>query len=120
MATRPDKMSHIKLALSSFDKWIFWQGQLNLYCCVARAPGRSKPTAADYRMHQLSRGTALLLFSIIVVVWGMNWTVTKTLVASVSPLWTTAIRSAIGAVMLLGLLTARRQFILPRRGDVAV
>jgi drug/metabolite transporter (DMT)-like permease len=70
--------------------------------------------------HPLSRGSALLLFSIIVVTWGLNWTATKTIVHSVSPLWTTAIRSAIATVTLLGLLAARRQLVVPRRGDVPV
>jgi drug/metabolite transporter (DMT)-like permease len=70
--------------------------------------------------HPLSRGSALLLFSIIVVTWGLNWAVTKMIVHSVSPLWTTAIRSAIATVTLLGLLAARRQLIVPRRGDVPV
>jgi drug/metabolite transporter (DMT)-like permease len=51
---------------------------------------------------------------------GSNWAVTKTLVESVSPLWTTAIRSAIATVALLLLLLARGQLILPRRGDVPV
>ena len=70
--------------------------------------------------HALSRRMALLLFAVIVVTWGLNWTVTKTLVASVSPLWTTALRSVIGAVALFALLLARRQFVVPRRGDVPV
>jgi drug/metabolite transporter (DMT)-like permease len=54
------------------------------------------------------------------VMWGSNWTITKTLVQSVSPLWTTAIRSAIATVVLFVVLLARGQFVLPRRGDVPV
>jgi drug/metabolite transporter (DMT)-like permease len=68
----------------------------------------------------LSRRAALLLFSLAIATWGLNWTVTKTLVHSVSPLWTTAIRSAIATVALFVLLLARRHLILPRRGDVPV
>jgi drug/metabolite transporter (DMT)-like permease len=70
--------------------------------------------------HMLSRRAALFLFGVVVVTWGSNWMVTKTLVASVSPLWAVAIRSAIATVALLGLLLARGQLILPRRGDVSV
>ncbi|MEH2483810.1 drug/metabolite transporter (DMT)-like permease [Nitrobacteraceae bacterium AZCC 2146] len=70
--------------------------------------------------HILSRRTSLLLFAVVVVMWGLNWVVTKTLVQSVSPLWATAIRSAIATVTLLAVLLARRQFIVPRRGDVPV
>jgi drug/metabolite transporter (DMT)-like permease len=70
--------------------------------------------------HTLSRRTALLLFAVVVVMWGSNWAVTKTLVLSVSPLWATAIRSAIATVALLAVLLARGQLMLPRRGDVPV
>lgn len=68
----------------------------------------------------LPRRTAVFLFGIVVVTWGLNWAVTKILVDSVSPLWATAIRSAIAAVTLFLLLSARGQFIVPRRGDLPV
>ena len=68
----------------------------------------------------LPRRTALFLFGIVVVTWGLNWAVTKILVDSVSPLWTTAIRSAIASVSLCLLLLARGQFVVPRRGDLPV
>jgi drug/metabolite transporter (DMT)-like permease len=70
--------------------------------------------------HMLSRRAALLLFAVVVVAWGSNWTMTKMLVVSVSPLWAVAIRSAIATVALLIVLLARGQLILPRRGDVSV
>jgi drug/metabolite transporter (DMT)-like permease len=70
--------------------------------------------------HPLSRPAALLLFAVVVVTWGSNWAITKMLLQSVSPLWTTAIRSAIATVALFVVLLARGQFILPRRGDVPV
>ncbi len=68
----------------------------------------------------LSRRAALLLFAVVVVTWGLNWAVTKTLVHSVSPLWTTTIRSAIATAALFALLIARGQLTMPRRGDVPV
>src|SRR5258708_28867683 len=70
--------------------------------------------------HTLSRRAALILFAVVVLMWGSNWAITKTLVHSVSPLWTTAIRSAIATVALLGFLLARGQLVVPRRGDVPV
>ena len=70
--------------------------------------------------HVLSRRAALLLFAVVVAMWGSNWAVTKTIVHSVSPLWTAAIRSAIATVALFVILSARGQFVLPRRGDVPV
>jgi drug/metabolite transporter (DMT)-like permease len=70
--------------------------------------------------HILSRRAALLLFAVVVLMWGSNWAVTKALVLAVSPLWATAIRSAIATVALLLFLLVRGQLILPRRGDVPV
>jgi drug/metabolite transporter (DMT)-like permease len=75
----------------------------------------------DYSMdHPLPRHKALLLFAVVVVAWGLNWAMTKTIVHSVHPLWATAIRSAIATVALFFLLLARGQLIVPRRGDVPV
>jgi drug/metabolite transporter (DMT)-like permease len=70
--------------------------------------------------HVLSRRTALLLFAAVVVMWGLNWVVTKTLIQSASPLWATAIRSAVATATLLAVLLARGQFVIPRRGDMPV
>ncbi len=67
--------------------------------------------------HALSRRTAVLLFAVVVVSWGLNWAVTKIIVHSVVPLWATAIRTAIAAVTLLAVQLARGEFILPRKGD---
>jgi drug/metabolite transporter (DMT)-like permease len=67
--------------------------------------------------HALSRRTALLLFAIVVVTWGLNWAVTKVIVHTVFPLWATAIRTAIASVTLLVAQLARGEFIVPRKGD---
>lgn len=69
---------------------------------------------------RLSRRSALLLFCVIVVAWGLNWTITKTVVQSVAPLWATAIRSAIATAALAMLLLARNEMIVLRRGDLPV
>ncbi|GGF08281.1 transporter [Aliidongia dinghuensis] len=70
--------------------------------------------------HALSRRTAVCLFTLVVVAWGLNWLVTKAIVQSVVPLWATAIRTAIATVALFGLQLARGQLVLPRRGDLPV
>jgi drug/metabolite transporter (DMT)-like permease len=70
--------------------------------------------------HSLSRPTALMLFALVVICWGVNWAITKTLVQSVFPLWATSIRTTIATVALFILLVARGQFIIPRRGDIPV
>jgi drug/metabolite transporter (DMT)-like permease len=83
------------------------------------APVQQKSTRPVMN-HSLSRPTALMLFAVVVICWGVNWAITKTLVQSVFPLWATAIRTAIATMALLILLVARGQFIIPRRGDIPV
>lgn len=68
----------------------------------------------------LSRRTAFALFAVVIFAWGLNWPVAKLLIESVPPLWMTAIRSAIAAVVLLGLLLFTGNLRLPRRGDMPV
>jgi drug/metabolite transporter (DMT)-like permease len=68
----------------------------------------------------LSRRTALFLFAIVVFTWGINWVLTKIIVNSVHPIWTTAIRSATASVVLLVVLLLRRQLIVPKVGDIPV
>lgn len=66
------------------------------------------------------RWLAFMLFAIVILGWGITWVVIRTMVVHVTPFWTSAIRSAIGATGLALLLVLRRQFVVPRRGDVPV
>jgi drug/metabolite transporter (DMT)-like permease len=66
---------------------------------------------------ELSRGAALALFAVVIFAWGLNWPVTKVIVAEVPPLWTVAIRTGAAALVLFVLLSATGQMIVPRRGD---
>ncbi len=66
----------------------------------------------------MSRRQALLLFVAIVIIWGINWTVTKLIVLSVTPIWSTAIRSLIAAVALFILQLLTKQFVIPKRQDI--
>ncbi len=68
----------------------------------------------------LTRGAALALFAVVILCWGFNWTVTKLLVQTVSPLWMTATRSVIALVVLFVLTLATGDLRLPRRGDLPV
>jgi drug/metabolite transporter (DMT)-like permease len=70
--------------------------------------------------HTTTRRAALLLFAIVILGWGLNWTISKIILQSVTPLWTVAIRSAIASLALLVALLATRQLIAPRRGDLPV
>jgi drug/metabolite transporter (DMT)-like permease len=68
----------------------------------------------------LPRHLALLLFAVVVLAWGSNWPVTKTMVQSIPPLWTAALRSLVASVVLLALLSAQGNLVVPRRGDLPV
>ncbi|MFI5024602.1 MAG: DMT family transporter [Alphaproteobacteria bacterium] len=70
--------------------------------------------------HYLSRRDAILLLAAVVFAWGGSWPVTKVILESLPPLWTTALRSAIGTLMLLAICASQGRLILPRRGDVPV
>ncbi len=63
---------------------------------------------------------AAILFAVVVFAWGLNWPVTKVIVQSVPPLWTTAIRSWIAVAALLPILWLGGNLIVPQRGDVPV
>jgi drug/metabolite transporter (DMT)-like permease len=69
-------------------------------------------------MNERRRG--LLLLVIVVLAWGLTWPVNKVILASLSPLWTVAIRSAIGAVALVALGIARGRLAVPPRADLPV
>ena len=77
--------------------------------------GRSTMT-----QHRLTRRDAVLLLAAVVLAWGGNWPVTKLILVSLPPLWTTALRSAIGTAMLLALAAGQGRLIRPRQGDVPV
>jgi drug/metabolite transporter (DMT)-like permease len=65
----------------------------------------------------LSPAVAVALFAVVVVVWGVNWPVTKVIVQDMPPLWATALRFGIAGVILLVLQLAQGSLVIPRRGD---
>lgn len=67
-----------------------------------------------------ARHRALLLLLTVVLTWGLTWPVNKAILASIPPLWTVALRSAIATAVLFALLLARRRLAWPPRGDVPV
>src|SRR6185437_7610435 len=68
----------------------------------------------------IKRREAIVLLAVIAFAWGTSWPVTKVLLNYMPPLWTTAIRSMIGAVTLFGISMARRRLLFPSRDDVPV
>lgn len=67
-----------------------------------------------------ARSRAGLIFAIVIVMWGVNWPVSKALLAHVSPWWSTAFRSTVGMITLFIICAATRRLILPKRGDLPV
>jgi drug/metabolite transporter (DMT)-like permease len=63
---------------------------------------------------------AVALFAIVVIAWGTSWPVTKLIVHSIPPLWTSALRCIIAAVALVPLLWAQGDLVVPKRGDLPV
>ncbi|MDN5005025.1 DMT family transporter [Bradyrhizobium sp. GCM10027634] len=68
----------------------------------------------------LSPRTAVVLFLIVVLAWGVNWSVTKQLVQFLPPLWTAAIRSWIALAGLFAILGLSKNLVIPERRDIPV
>jgi drug/metabolite transporter (DMT)-like permease len=62
----------------------------------------------------------LLLLITVVLAWGLVWPVNKVILASVPPLWSVVLRSAIATVALFALMIARGRLTLPPRADLPV
>lgn len=74
----------------------------------------------DLKMNSLSPRMAVGLFLIVVLAWGVNWSVTKQLVQFLPPLWTSAIRSWIALGGLFVILGASGNLVIPERRDIPV
>lgn len=74
----------------------------------------------DSAMNALSPRAAVGLFLIVVLAWGVNWSVTKQLVQFLPPLWTSAIRSWIALAALFVILAMSNNLVIPERRDVPV
>ncbi len=66
----------------------------------------------------MTQKQAFLLFVLVILIWGINWTVTKLIVLSVPPFWSNALRSCIAALALLLLQLATKQYIFPKKRDL--
>ncbi|WP_246756526.1 DMT family transporter [Bradyrhizobium diazoefficiens] len=68
----------------------------------------------------LSPRTAIGLFLIVVLAWGVNWSMTKQIVQFLPPLWTSAIRSWIALAGLFVILGLSNNLVIPDRRDIPV
>jgi drug/metabolite transporter (DMT)-like permease len=69
-------------------------------------------------MHERREG--VLYLATVVVAWALTWPVNKVVLATIPPLWTVALRSAIAAATMFALAVVLRRLIVPPRGDVPV
>ena len=68
----------------------------------------------------MSKKQALILFVFLIVIWGVNWPVTKMIVLQMPPLWSGVVRYIFGIVVLFAVQCLTRQFIIPSRHDLPV
>ena len=88
---------------------------------IGPAPEVARPgPAGAFPGERAARREGLALLVTVVLAWGLMWPVNKVILASLSPLWTMALRSAIAAVAVFGLAACRGRFALPPRGDLPV
>ena len=71
-------------------------------------------------MHAPLSRAGLLWLAVVVCAWGLTWPISKLILASVPPLWTVALRSAIGCVAMFAIGLAARRLAWPPRADVPV
>lgn len=65
----------------------------------------------------LGRGGAFVLLGVLIVVWGVNWPIMKVGLDHMTPFWFSGLRLALAAAVLVALLAARGELILPPRAD---
>jgi drug/metabolite transporter (DMT)-like permease len=67
-----------------------------------------------------ARRQGLLALAIVIAAWGLTWPVNKVVLATLSPLWAVALRSAIAAIALFALTASRGRIGWPPRQDLPV
>ncbi|ODU16901.1 MAG: transporter [Variovorax sp. 67-131] len=60
------------------------------------------------------------LLGAVALVWGINWPMGKATLAYLPPIWTVALRTAVGALAVFLLCLLTRRLVLPKRGDLPV
>src|SRR6185503_10657400 len=86
--------------------------------CLAPSPTCRAP--ADRLVSSRARRQGLLALAIVVAAWGLTWPVNKVVLATLSPLWAVALRSAIATIALFALTASRGRIGWPPRQDLPV
>ena len=68
----------------------------------------------------LPRRTAIALLAIVIVAWGINWTVNKAVLHHLPPIWATALRMVPACIALWLLCLASGRLVVPVKADVPV
>jgi drug/metabolite transporter (DMT)-like permease len=69
----------------------------------------------------LQRNSAVLLLILIVLVWGVNWPLSKMILTYVSPLWFVSYRMALGTATMFAIQALQPEGIkLPHAGDLPI
>ncbi len=80
----------------------------------------SPPKPAARSAAPVSRGMALVLLGLVILLWGVNWPVMKQVVGHMPPLTFVASRLVLGAFSLIAFTAATRQLRVPSRADLPV
>lgn len=68
----------------------------------------------------LSRRTSTLLLAIVIAAWGINWTVGKSVLLYLPPIWATAWRTVPACVALWVFCLAARRLTVPLKNDLPI
>ncbi len=68
----------------------------------------------------IQRRRAIVLVGCLVLIWGGNWPVNKTILTYISPLWFACLRLALGAISLFLVQAFRSGIKLPGRADLPI
>lgn len=70
--------------------------------------------------NELSRGLAVFLLAIVIVAWGINWTVGKSILHHLPPIWATAMRTVPACIVLWLVSLSCGRLTRPTTADVPV
>ncbi len=82
--------------------------------------GKASSLTQTSKQPVLTKGQALALLAVLVVLWGSNWPLMKITLTYAPPLWFAALRVALGAATLFLVLGAMGRLRLPPRSDLPV
>jgi drug/metabolite transporter (DMT)-like permease len=80
----------------------------------------NSPSQASAQAEQGRHRRAIVLLLLLVVIWGVNWIITKMSLAFVSPIWVTALRLLPACALFFALCLVTRRLRMPVKADLPV